>query len=143
MSKEALSIEGNDPRIANETIISATHTLPPSLVNTKHDPSITFEEYFYYATITRAEEKADNEKHVIASGPKTLKSVLASRFSKGNREVVIGNETGEEVKEGEKRNLGNVSDKEWKNASRALRTAGWSSIFYLITTDILGPFSVP
>lgn len=41
------------------------------------------------------------------------------------------------------RNLGNVSDAEWKNASRAIRTAGWTSVFYLITTDILGPFSVP
>ncbi|OAA78805.1 Transmembrane amino acid transporter family protein [Akanthomyces lecanii RCEF 1005] len=29
-------------------------------------------------------------------------------------------------------------DEEWKTASRALRTAGWSSIFFLVTTDILG-----
>ena len=36
-----------------------------------------------------------------------------------------------------------VSEAEWKNASRAVRTAGWSSVFYLITTDILGPFSTP
>ncbi|CAG8978706.1 hypothetical protein HYALB_00004689 [Hymenoscyphus albidus] len=51
-----------------------------------------------------------------------------------------------ERKEGDgsmKRDFGNVSVAEWKNASRAIRTAGWSSIFYLITTDILGPFSVP
>jgi hypothetical protein len=41
------------------------------------------------------------------------------------------------------RNLGNVPDADWKNASRAVRTAGWTSVFYLITTDILGPFSVP
>lgn len=36
-----------------------------------------------------------------------------------------------------------VSDAEYKNASRAIRTAGWSSVFYLVTTDILGPFSTP
>lgn len=36
-----------------------------------------------------------------------------------------------------------VTEAEWKNASRAVRTAGWSSVFYLITTDILGPFSTP
>jgi hypothetical protein len=32
---------------------------------------------------------------------------------------------------------------ERKNASRALRLASWASVFYLITTDILGPFNVP
>ncbi|KAK2461346.1 hypothetical protein APHAL10511_006631 [Amanita phalloides] len=29
------------------------------------------------------------------------------------------------------------------NASRALRLASWASVFYLITTDILGPFNAP
>lgn len=29
------------------------------------------------------------------------------------------------------------------NARRALRTASWAAIFYLITTDILGPFNAP
>ncbi|KAI5291511.1 hypothetical protein KEM55_008332 [Ascosphaera atra] len=32
---------------------------------------------------------------------------------------------------------------EWKTASRALRTASWGSVFYLITTDILGSSSPP
>lgn len=36
-----------------------------------------------------------------------------------------------------------VTDAEWKQSSRAIRTASWSACFYLITTDILGPFSVP
>lgn len=36
-----------------------------------------------------------------------------------------------------------ISDTEWTNASRALRTATKSAIFYLITTDILGPFGLP
>ena len=29
------------------------------------------------------------------------------------------------------------------NASRSLRLASWAAIFYLITTDILGPFNAP
>ena len=29
------------------------------------------------------------------------------------------------------------------SARRALRTASWAAIFYLITTDILGPFNAP
>jgi hypothetical protein len=36
-----------------------------------------------------------------------------------------------------------VSQEEWNTAARATRTATWSAVFYLITTDILGPGSVP
>ena len=36
-----------------------------------------------------------------------------------------------------------ISEEEWLTASRAARTATWGAVFYLITTDILGPFSVP
>jgi hypothetical protein len=35
-----------------------------------------------------------------------------------------------------------ITDEEWTNASRALRTATRGAIFYLITTDILGPFGL-
>jgi hypothetical protein len=118
---------------------------------------VTFEEYIYYATITRAEEKIENERFVAAAGPKTFKSVIKNRFSKGHKEPAAidspttdNNSTGEKTEYDEKgvvpgprRNLGGVSDSEWRNASRAIRTAGWSSVFYLITTDVLGPFSVP
>lgn len=34
-------------------------------------------------------------------------------------------------------------DAEWRRAARALRTAGWGTIFYLITTDILGWSQTP
>lgn len=34
-------------------------------------------------------------------------------------------------------------DDELITARRALRTASWAAIFYLITTDILGPFNAP
>lgn len=34
-----------------------------------------------------------------------------------------------------------VSEEEKRMAQRAFRTAAWVSVFYLITTDILGPFS--
>lgn len=125
-----------------------------------HDPSVTFEEYIYYASITRAEEKIANERHVAAAGPKSFKKVLFNRFSKGRQlsadspSATDNGSTGEKHDEkgvtpapvdapATRGNLGGVSDSEWKNASRAIRTAGWSSVFYLITTDILGPFSVP
>ena len=46
---------------------------------------------------------------------------------------------------GSSRNIENVvvTDQEWVQASRAARTATWGAVFYLITTDILGPTSVP
>ena len=34
-------------------------------------------------------------------------------------------------------------DDELIQARRALRTASWAAVFYLITTDILGPFNAP
>ncbi|KAF8889927.1 transmembrane amino acid transporter protein-domain-containing protein [Infundibulicybe gibba] len=34
-------------------------------------------------------------------------------------------------------------EEEKVNATRALRVASWASVFYLITTDILGPFNAP
>jgi amino acid permease len=36
-----------------------------------------------------------------------------------------------------------ADEEERENASRALRLASWASVFYLITTDILGPFNAP
>lgn len=108
----------------------------------------------YYAAITRAEEKAANERYVAAAGPKTVKSVLMDRFSRGKTAPLPvksptksgpnGGRDGVDEKDVSlQRNLGGVSDNERKNASRAVRTASWSCVFYLITTDILGPFSVP
>ena len=35
-----------------------------------------------------------------------------------------------------------VSDEEWMNAQRAVRQASGAACFYLITTDILGPFGL-
>jgi hypothetical protein len=36
-----------------------------------------------------------------------------------------------------------ITETEWEHAQRATRTATWGSVFYLITTDILGPNNVP
>jgi hypothetical protein len=35
-----------------------------------------------------------------------------------------------------------ISDEEWMTAQRALRQASGAACFYLITTDILGPFGL-
>lgn len=114
-----------------------------------HDKSISFEEYMYYAEITRAEEKAENERYRAARGPTTFKSLIKDRFSKGHHHKSLqARQAGSASPEEKTPADGNavitgVSDAEWKQASRAVRTAGWGGVFYLITTDILGPFSTP
>ena len=120
---------------------SAAYTLPQ--LRKLHDPSVTFEEYHYYAEKTRAEEDA---------------SLFQGGGSKGMLSMIIPSKSDKGVdRDGEKRgsviaqtvNLSNpdkraeITDEEWTNANRALRTATWGAIFYLITTDILGPFSLP
>lgn len=141
-----LSIGGGDPR---DPIHATTKNEPVALKpRLTHDPNVSFEEYVYYAAITRAEEKIANQQHLAAVGPRTFKSTFKNRFSKG---VVYDSPTSGSLHETEKtsssmdlsQSSSAATDIEWKRASRAIRTAGWSSVFYLITTDILGPFSVP
>lgn len=113
-----------------------TDSLEPAIVQHVYDPSISFEEYMYYASITRADEKAAEELLLRQRGPKTLKTLIKDRFSTGHSH--------DEKREGQDENgvvVAAVTPEEWKNASRAVRTAGWGAVFYLITTDILGPFS--
>ena len=135
--------------------------LENQMMHAAHDPSITFEEYVYYAKITRAEEKESNQRYVEAAGPKTFKNAIKNRFSKEQNNIspphtTIGygspkdHDSSHEKTGSDTQGISSptnsrygVSDAEWKNASRATRTAGWSGIFYLITTDILGPYSVP
>jgi len=129
-----------------------------AMIRAMHDSSVSFEEYIYYAKITRAEEKAAHEVYTSKQGKKTFSSVIKNRFSKGvvydspaedaptdaahsDEKVDIADPNAAGVTP--TRSGSHVSDAEWKRASRAVRTAGWSSVFFLITTDILGPFSVP
>jgi hypothetical protein len=119
-----------------------------------HDPDVTFEEYHYYALLTRAEE---HELSKLDQGTTTLLSIIfPSKSAKGDVVQFTPTPAPAAVESDEKmsapppydHNLesggrATVSNEEWQNASRALRTASWSAVFYLITTDILGPFNVP
>jgi hypothetical protein len=101
-----------------------------------HDKAVTFEEYHYYAKQTRLEEAA-----LPVTGYETSfwSLIFPSKSTSG-----VTQEPDEA-----KRNLSvqetraHISDQEWANASRALRTATRGAAFYLITTDILGPFGLP
>ena len=105
-----------------------------------NDTSVLFEEYLHYAKITRAEERAYERNLVKRKDPLSLGGIIKNRFSKGHvHEVNAVVDEGTIVTT--HNNASTVTDAEWKQASRALRTAGWGSIFFLITTDVLGPTS--
>src|SRR5215469_477410 len=146
MAKPAyLAYDGADPRMYDQL---EKDTTPAGEGSTSlaikpqqrelHDRGVTFEEYYYYAQETRAEElthpKTGHETSIWSL-------IFPSKSDGGIEQVEAGTET--------KRNLSNphvrayVSDEEWANASRALRTATRGAAFYLITTDILGPFALP
>lgn len=139
--------DGGDPRLSVD--YTNTYTKPQS--RKLHDPSVSFEEYHYYAGLTRAAEQADVGPIATGSGRTGIwTTIFPSKSGKGNMiqngEPIAGNGLDEEKKNlnlSSRQNRMSISDDEWINASRAMRTATWASVFYLITTDILGPFGVP
>ncbi|KHN99060.1 amino acid transporter [Metarhizium album ARSEF 1941] len=111
--------------------------IPPRLRGL-HDPDVSFQEYQHYARITRTEQDALPEQ----THKKGLLHYLVpnlQRLETGPAEVAVRSDLN--TSDVEQRRL--ISDEEWTNASRALRTAGTGAVFYLITTDILGPFGLP
>ena len=98
-----------------------------------HDPDITFEEYRYYADLTREAEK---DLH----SPKLRWREIINR--RGRPEDTIENKEVTQVNFADHEKRISISDEEWVTANRAMRSASWGAAFYLITTDILGPYGV-
>ena len=146
MAKPALmALDGGDPRLSAEEGTFAgqgmvAYTRPQ--MRALHDPSVSFEEYFFHAQQTRAEEDQDNlqdnQKISIMSVIFPAKSGKGAGGTDGRRKSLVPH-----VNTSEKSQRATISDEEWANASRAVRTASKGAVFYLITTDILGPFGLP
>lgn len=129
------------------------HSHGPAQLPTKlYDRNVTFGEYHYYAQREREYERGIAPKTNVATGLATV--VIGKTFKRKERAEHMAVRTGSvsaaagTTTTGEKATApsglaGVVSDEEWHTASRAARTATWGAVFYLITTDILGPFSVP
>ena len=142
-----MALDGGDPRLSvDDGVLGgqglAAYTRPQ--MRKLHDPSVTFEEYYYWAQETRAEEE---EFHGQASHEKTgvLQLIFPAKSGKGAGGAVEKRRTSvvtdKNTNAQDQRAL--VSDEDWANASRAVRTATQGAVFYLITTDILGPFALP
>ncbi|KAI0008276.1 transmembrane amino acid transporter protein-domain-containing protein [Xylariaceae sp. FL0662B] len=157
----SLALEGGDPR----KVSAQAADLTTSTIRTQatEGRKISFEEYMYWAEVTRAEEREANARFVAARGPRTLSNVLKGRFSTGRemQEAASDGNGAGSLCEGtaEEKGPGNgtlkvvnvtastarhgVTEVQRRTASRAMRTASWGTIFYLITTDILGPTGAP
>ena len=139
------ALDGGDPRLMHDDAkgpAGAASMSYTALQQRKlHDNSITFEEYNYFAEKTRSYEDSDP--------PPARNGILSVIFPRKSGSKSSATTTTTVHPEKTERTYSNpnariqVADEEWINASRALRTATTSAIFYLITTDILGPFGLP
>lgn len=91
---------------------------------------IVFEDYLHFAALQRLEEDGGIEK--VSSEPNWFQRLSAHKGPNVN--VDVHNAKSYPMTEYEE---------DQAQASKALRLASWASVFYLITTDILGPFNAP
>lgn len=109
------------------------------------DSSITFENYVHWAKRSR-----EIEKHILTENEGFEGMFRKLLKKKSDTPVPIQTDTQQQnstatnpsAKPSTSDDWG-VTESEWEQAQRAARTATWGSIFYLISTDILGPTNVP
>jgi len=156
-SPASLALDGGDPRQAGGLGVT---DYPPHMIRKLHDPSISFEEYLHYAKEARAWETSAANAELTSLEGSALKRHF--RLGRKEKELVHGinpqERKIEQIPASEKKSISKespkdgsvtgvlgpqVTDDEWSTAARAARTATWGAVFFLLTTDILGPFSVP
>ena len=107
-----------------------------------HDPNVSIEEYMHYAAITRSDDRNFDAPHTdTAMKVAGLKSL--NPFAK-KREPAVATTTELNEKAATEASPDGrfiISEEEYIQASRAVRTATWGAVFFLITTDILGPWT--
>ena len=126
-----------DNIILNDKGEQGSFSIPSSSVNLVPQ----FEDYLHFAALQRLEEETTNNIPADEANEQSQgKSNWFTRFSDHK-----GLNVNVDVRSVKKNPTPTASaDKlERENTSRALRLASWSTVFYLITTDILGPFNAP
>lgn len=112
------------------------------------DPTVTFQEYDYWAKVEREEERLAEIRYNEMMGPWSFKKMIKGRFSKGvhhetqkredeqrRQQALVSTENatdekGVAIAEGPGSTSGDSErEAEWRTAARALRTATWGSIF--------------
>jgi len=151
----AMVADGGDPRLNVGAALPETYAGITPQQRLLHDPDVTFEEYHYYALRTRAEEDELERNDTGKTGLRQVIFPPKSTPAFKDPHATYAAESDSPERDPEKRsaaindlNLSTkvnrmaITDTEWTNASRAFRTATWAACFYLITTDILGPFGI-
>lgn len=139
-----LNLDGGDPHMGSSAGLGHGEAAAISrpTIQKLHDPSITFEEYMHYAAITRADDRNIDAPHTDSAlkvaGLKSLNpfakksgTTAATTTELNDKSTAGSSPDGRFV----------ISEEEYIQASRAVRTATWGAVFFLLTTDILGPFS--
>ena len=134
--------DGGDPRLSVSQANVDAMIRPQQ--RALYDSKVPFEEYYYYAQKTRLEEEGrdDGQKTRIRDllipnmGRKTAEMEMADHEKRRSSAIA------DNINLSNKDKRAVITDEEWRNASRALRTASGAACFYLITTDILGPFGI-
>lgn len=142
-------------------LLEDDHTTTPSRgygLKYRVDPTVPFAEFRYWAKVERQEEREAELRYLERRGPMTFTKMIKNRFSKGihhenkkldeqeqsNNNALTGPDNEKPPVDSSDDTSGRASlDAEWKTAARAMRTAGWGSIFFLVTTDILGWSGAP
>jgi hypothetical protein len=118
-----------------------------AVLNRYEDPKYLppIEECLYWAVKER-----EHERHMTSENPGGEAGHYGSLFKKlfggksANKDNSdAGSSSEKDVKDEKASDSLVITSAERKQAYRAFRTAGWISVFYLITTDILGPYSAP
>ncbi|CAI7635188.1 hypothetical protein N7533_004642 [Penicillium manginii] len=131
-----------------------SHDIPPPILHGHGsiylDTSINFESYHYWAKRSREVEKNMRTDNVglaslgsVIMGKKSKESPPSTPAATTANEKSGTPEPSNQTVNSDTSDSWGVTESEWEQAQRAGRTATWGSIFYLITTDILGPTNVP
>lgn len=128
----------DDEKVAREEAVQNGVSAPiPPQHRHLHDPDVSFEEYYYYALQARAEEET-------LEPPKVGKNWLAFLIPNLQAQPNANPEgLAPEININDRSKRLHITDEEWTNASRAMRNASAGAIFYLVTTDVLGPYALP
>jgi len=119
------------------------------------DPNVTFEEYTFWAKVEREMEIEEHRAYLQNVKSQGVLGGIKGYFSNtvGKKDSTVDTHgpaaTTEKAIDGTtgsntatltpaSPSTTHIYDAEWRTAARALRTSGWVTVFYLITTDILG-----
>ncbi|SNX87222.1 related to neutral amino acid permease [Melanopsichium pennsylvanicum] len=129
----------------------------PALYEAPPRSGVSLEEYMFYAQVQREQENLYGAAGVAVepNAPHGAGYLADANEKHGSSEKVSQNSAWVEAG-GVKPQVNNTDastfdqldglsdiEKESRNAHRAIKTASWVAVFYLITTDILGPYGAP